>query len=285
MRRNNLLQNLHPVTLLCLCVCILAVTVFVPHPVLTLLSLCGATLLCFAEHGFAATAKQYLFYIPTVALIAVINPIFAHDGATPLLFIADLPYTLEAMISGCEIGITIAATLAWCKAFEPLMTSDKLVFLFGRILPKSSLVIASVLRYIPKLKRTLASTKQAQIMLGCYKGDGDLRSASTVYSSLIARSLENSIVTSDSMACRGYGLKDRSVYAIYHFKSSDGMTVLCTIALFVLTLCMSGEYSFYPDFVIGCNIYGAVSFALLALMPCIVILKEALVWRLYLSRI
>lgn len=79
------------------------------------------------------------FYVPLFLMVAVTNPLFSHNGVTPLFFLNGNPVTLEAFIYGIAIAVMVIAIIMWCKCCSEVMTSDKLLYLFGRVIPKLSL--------------------------------------------------------------------------------------------------------------------------------------------------
>ena len=54
--------------------------------------------------------------IATAALAAITNPVFAHNGATPLFFVGDIAFTLEALLYGAAFGAMLAASVMWGAA-------------------------------------------------------------------------------------------------------------------------------------------------------------------------
>lgn len=77
------------------------------------------------------------FYLPLFLLVAVTNPLFSHNGVTPLFFMNGNPVTLEAVVYGVFISVMVVGVLFWCKCYNEIMTEDKFLYLFGRIIPKN----------------------------------------------------------------------------------------------------------------------------------------------------
>ena len=48
------------------------------------------------------------------------------------------------------------------------MTSDKFIYLFGRVIPKLSLLLSMVLNFVPKFKQHFKEIDQSQKALGIY---------------------------------------------------------------------------------------------------------------------
>ena len=54
------------------------------------------------------------------------------------------------------------------------MTSDKFVYLFGRVIPALSLVLSMTLRFVPKFKAQLQTVMEAQRCVGRDTSNGSL---------------------------------------------------------------------------------------------------------------
>lgn len=118
------------------------------------------------------------------------------------------------------------------------MTSDKFIYLFGRVAPALSLVLSMTLRFVPQFRAQLHTISEAQRTLGRDVSSGSiltrLRIALRTFSILITWSLETAIETADSMKSRGYGLRGRTSFSIFRFDERDRMLTLW--------LCISGGY-------------------------------------------
>ena len=105
------------------------------------------------------------------------------------------------------------------------MTSDKFVYLFGRVIPALSLVLSMTLRFVPKFKAQIQVVSEAQRCVGRDVSNGSvlqrLRNGITILSIMVTWALENAIETADSMKSRGYGLPGRTAFSIYRFDSRD----------------------------------------------------------------
>ena len=119
----------------------------------------------------------------------------------------------------------LCAVIEWFSCYTAVMTSDKFVYLFGRIIPALSLVLSMTLRFVPKFKAQIHTVSEAQRCVGRDVSDGSvlqrLRHGITILSIMVTWCLENAIETADSMKSRGYGLPGRSAFSIYRFDSRD----------------------------------------------------------------
>ncbi len=87
----------HPsVLFFCIFVCIITVSMFINNPITLCLSLLGGILFCLMLQRRSEIPGNIGFYVPLFLIIAVTNPLFSHNGVTPLFFLNGNPITLEA---------------------------------------------------------------------------------------------------------------------------------------------------------------------------------------------
>lgn len=257
--------------------------VFLFNPLYLLCALTGAALFLITFEG-TKSIRTLLFYLIAIIVISISNPLFSHNGATILFFINDSRITLEAFIYGVAASVMIVSTLIWFNCFNKVFDSEKLIYLLGRIFPKLALVFSMTLRFIPRLISEFKSINCAQKSI-CRNR---LKRYIGAFSAVITRSMENSIITSDSMSARGYSLKGRTFFHRFRFTLFDAVYTVLFAVLFVLSLLWRGEVSFYPYFEIKLdvlNLISLISYAVLAMLPFILEIKEGVKWKFYLSRI
>jgi len=280
----NRFSSLHPVVAALYFMSVLAITMFAANPILLVIALLGGILFFIKAQRHIRVFKELGFYLLLFVLVSLTNPLFSHNGLTPLFFLNGNPITLEAVLYGADIAVMLIAVMYWFKCFSLVMTEDKLLFLFGKISPKISLLISSALRFVPLLKTQAAKIQQSQKAMGLYASDvwtDKLRGTVRVYSALITWALENAIDTGSSMKARGYGLKGRSHYSLYTFRKSDFLFLVMIVVLdiIIITIMSSGqlEFSFYPSLSVAPitinNFLAIVAFAILSLMPFIIEVK------------
>lgn len=98
----------------------------------------------------------------------MVNPLFVHNGETILFFMNDNPITLEAFFYGMIVAVMIIAVMFWCKNYNEIMTSDKFIYLFGKVTPRLSLVLSMALRFIPLFRRQIGAISKTQKAMGLY---------------------------------------------------------------------------------------------------------------------
>ena len=90
--------------------------------------------------GIKATKRTILFLVPMIILTTLINPLLDHKGITILTYLpSGNPLTLEALIYGLCASVMIINVIFWFEYYKEIMTSDKFIYLFGKIIPSMSL--------------------------------------------------------------------------------------------------------------------------------------------------
>ena len=286
----------HPLVLFLYFLSILLAAMFLFHPVLQAEALLGAVLFCLVLRRRRAVLSDLGFYIPMFIMVAILNPLFSHNGVTPLFFLNGNPVTLEAILYGVAMAVMLVGVMLWCKCYSEIMTTDKFLYLFGSIVPKLSLVLSMALRFIPMLRRQMRRVNRAQRTLGLYSAKSfvdRLRSAFRVFSAMVAWSLEHSMEVSASMKARGYGTGRRTHFSVFRFSAHDGVLLSLCAVLFGVTLGCAAvgavSFRFYPEVgTISCSpasVAAYCAFGILSFLPFIVEVKEALVWNYYVSKI
>lgn len=285
-------SNIHPITAMVYFISILLFSMFSNNPVIGVLALMGGILFCMMLTGRKEKWSDIKFYLTLFLLITITNPLFSHNGKTPLFFMNGNAVTLEAVIYGVAIAVMVVSVLMWCKSYGLIMTSDKFVYLFGRAIPKISLVLSTVLRYVPMLKRQAKKVNRTQKAMGFYTSESyaeRLRLGMRVFSALITWSLENAVETGKVMKARGYGLKGHTNYSNFVFRKRDGILFVVILVLDAITLAamLTGQLDFfyYPEITdIICTLQAMTSyicFGVLSFLPFIIEVEEIVRWKYY----
>ena len=207
---------------------VLFFTMFNQHPVFIGISYIGAFSYSFLLNGWEKTLKQsFLLTLPGLLIVALLNPMFNHYGVTMLYYVKSSGnwITLEALVYGVVLGAVMFVVIQWFSCYNKVMTTDKFIYLFGRIIPALSLILSMALRFVPRFTAQLKVIRNGQKAMGRDVSEGSLfariRHGLNMLSILVTWALENAIETSDSMRSRGYGLKGRTAFSIYHFTRKD----------------------------------------------------------------
>ena len=255
MQNRDAFSGYHPVINLFYFVLVLAFAMVLMHPVCQFISLAAALCCSLTLSGKKAVRGSLLLLLPMAAVAAAVNVLFNHEGITILAYLpSGNPLTLESIAYGFSAAVMLSALVLWFLCFSHVMTSDKLVYLFGRIIPALSLVISMTLRFVPKFKAQFKVVADAQKCAGRSLDEGKtfnrIKNAVTVFSIMVTWSLENGIETADSMKSRGYGLPGRSAFSIYTFDRRDKLAALwlgfCAVFLLFGSLTGSFQWQYYP---------------------------------------
>lgn len=263
------------------------------HPVCLAISLICAFIYSIFLKGKSAVKFNFLFLVPTMLITALINPAFNHEGGTILMYFhTGNPLTLESIVYGIAASAMLASVVGWFSCYNEIITSDKFVYLFGRIIPGMSLILSMSLRFIPKFKAHIKVVSNAQRCVGRDISNGGIIERAghgiTILSIMITWALENAIETADSMKSRGYGLPGRTAFSIYNFSRRDKKAILAILALGTYTLIggISGglKWRYFPTIegktfeLFTISIW--ISYILLCLVPIIINIEEERRWRL-----
>ena len=218
-------DSYHPAINFIFFVAAITCTIWFDHPVFLAISYVAAFLYSVKLNGRRGLIFD-LVLIPLMVLYVLWYSYYHHFGVTALrqnFFGNDM--TLEAIVYGFVIAVTVAAVIMWMSCFFAVVSSDKVVYLFGRISPKLSLFLSVMLRSVPRIKQTARRIEISQEGIGKGIRQGGLwrrlLNLIRLISILITWTLENFIESTQSMKCRGYSLKGRTAFSIYRFDNRD----------------------------------------------------------------
>ena len=180
-----------------------------------------------------------LVLIPLIVAWTALYAYNVHFGITNLgrTFIGN-QITLESIVYGGIVGVRVAAILMWLSAMFVIFTTDKVVYLFGRVSPKLALFLAIIFRACPVIGEQGHALEQAQQGVGRGLKQGNvlqrLRALVRQTSMLITWAIEHFADTADSMQSRGSSLRGRSAYSLYRFDNRDRSLVLFMVLLLVI---------------------------------------------------
>ena len=292
MKNKDAFSGYHPIINFLYYALVLLFSMCLMHPVYLAISLTGALAYDIYLKGRKAVRFAVMGLLPMAALAALVNPAFNHEGQTILTYLpSGNPLTLESMFYGVAAAVMLASVVLWFSSYNEIMSSDKFVYLFGRMIPALSLVLSMALRFIPKFKSQMDVVAEAQSCIGRDTKNGSVflrvGNAVKIFSIMVTWSLENAIETADSMRARGYGLPGRTSFSIYRFDSRDSSAlawlVFCGAYLLSGWIAGGTAFRYYPTIKAAPWTPLTISFLLvylaLVLTPVILDRKEDRQWN------
>ena len=288
-------SGFHPAVNLAFFVAALGMTMFIQQPVYLLISMVSGCAYLLYLQGRKGMLRQVGYLIPLLLMMAVMNPMFNHEGVTVLWYLPnDNPITLEAICFGLASAVMMGASIVWFNCCNTVFTSDKIIYLFGRVIPAMSLLISMILRFVPRFKNFLQSVLRTQRAMHKPENPREkLQQALSAFSATVSWAMEQSIVSADSMKSRGFGLWGRTAFSIYRFERRDGLTLLLLALLCAggAVPCMLGygAWMYYPSLsgqLLGpVQVLAYVSYGGMCLLPLIIDLMEDHKWNSLRSKI
>ncbi len=153
---------------------VLVLTMFVLQPVFLVISIVAAISYAVYLNRGGAVKFNLLGMLPLFILMVVINPVFNHAGVTILVYVNGNPGLSEAIVYGIVAATMFIAVMNWFSCYNAIMTSDKFIYLFGKVIPRLSLVLSMILRFVPKYKAQIKKISMAQRCIGRDMTNGNL---------------------------------------------------------------------------------------------------------------
>lgn len=289
---SNSFKSFHPIVNFYYFVVVIFFSMFFMHPIFLSISLICSFIYSVALKGKKAVKFNILYMLPLLVVTAFINPAFNHEGVTILFYLkGGNPITLESIIYGIAAAMMFISVILWFSCYNEIMTSDKFIYLWGRIIPGISLIISMVLRFVPKYKAQIKNISNGQKSIGRDISNGNIitraKNGIKILSIMTTWALENAIETADSMKSRGYGLRGRTSFSIFRFDKRDKITLS---SMFILTVVILIGYCFgknsikyFPYIKIepisAFSIVVYSSYFLLCITPVIVDFREEIKWK------
>lgn len=285
-------SDFHPLVSFAYFAAVLLFSMFLMNPVFIVISLVCAVAYSVYQSGRKFVRFSLLILMPMLLLIIALNSAFNHKGGTILCYLpGGNPLTLESVAYGAAAAGLTAAVIMWFSCFNRVVTSDKFIYLFGRIIPSLSLTLSMTVRFVPRFKAEFNRVRAARRSIGKDVTYGSLisrlKNLTAIFSVMLTWSLENSIETADSMKSRGYGLKGRTSYSLFRFERRDAviLAVIGLLSVYTLLGIISGDaqFRFYPLIYFSPLKFFSVSvycsYFLLSAVPMIINITEDLKWK------
>ncbi len=294
----NEFKTYHPIVNFTYFVFVIGFSCFFMHPVCLCISLfCGFTYSVMLK-GKKAIKTNLIYMLPLALATALINPAFNHEGITIIGYLpSGNPLTLESIVYGLSAATMVISVICHFSCYNEVMTSDKFIYLFGKIIPAMALIISMTLRFVPKFTAQLKVVINAQKCMGRDISNRSIikraKHGLDILGIMATWSLENAIETADSMKSRGYGHPGRTAFSIFKFDKRDkkAFWAILIAGIYTLVGSLCGEMNFrcFPSIkVTELSLYGISVFAsylLLCISPIIIELWEVRKWKSLRSKI
>ncbi len=285
-------STFHPIVNFTYFTAVIVFGMFFTHPILLGIAFMSSFTYSVMLKGKRAVKFNLIYMLPMLLLMAVLNPAFNHAGITILFYLeSGNPVTLESILYGASSAGMFITVILWFSCYNVVMTSDKFIYLFGRIIPALSLILSMIFRFVPRYTAQIKVISNAQKCIGRDVSQGSLfkraRNGLNILSVMTTWALENAIDTADSMKSRGYGLPRRTSFSIFRFdkrdKTSFGIMAGLMVIVFIGAVMGQNTMRFFPSvksaeitlFSIG--IYAA--YALFCMLPVIINILEEIKWK------
>ena len=294
----NEFKTYHPIVNFVYFIFVIGFSCVFMHPVCLVISFFSSFIYSVVLKGKKVVKTNLIYMIPTLLFAALINPAFNHEGVTIIEYLpSGNPLTLESIAYGLGAAIMIVSVICWFSCYTEVMTSDKFIYLFGRIIPSMSLIISMTLRFVPRFSAQLKIVANAQRCMGRDISKGSIvqraKHGLSILSIMTTWALENAVDTADSMKSRGYGHPGRTAFSIFTFDKRDKKTLLCIMILGIYTLVgnlMGGMYfRYFPSMktnefsIFGLSVFA--SYIALCICPILIELWEVERWKAIKSKI
>ncbi|MDD7347835.1 MAG: energy-coupling factor transporter transmembrane component T [Clostridiales bacterium] len=234
-------DSYHPIINLIYFLVAIVTAIMFDHPVFLGIALAVSFAYSVKLNGMRGLVFNIIFAL-LPPCYAIYYSYYNHFGITNLgQNIIGNEITLEALVWGFVIGLSAFIVVMWFSCLFAVFTSDKFIYLFGKVSPKLSLFLSILLRMIPSVKKKWRAIAIAQSGIGRGPGQGNffrrMLNRCRMVSMIITWLLENFILTTQSMKSRGYTLRGRTAFAVYRFDNRDrGVVIFMFIGITVILM-------------------------------------------------
>lgn len=233
-------ERCHPAVNLIFFAAVLVGMITFQHPVFLVISFLCAYAYSVKRNGWKAVVFNLCLLLFVVAF-ALYYSSYTHFGMTVLSQnMVGNNMTLESLVYGIVLGMIGAGVCMWFSCVFSVFTTDKVVYLFGKVSPRLSLFLAIALRMIPRIKKEAKRINMAQQGIGRGANQGNLwqrfRNSLRIVSMLITWTIDSLTIASESMRSRGSSLRGRKAFSIYRFDNRDRLFVIGLFLCLTLTM-------------------------------------------------
>lgn len=219
---------------------VIAGMIYFQHPVFLLISFTCAFAYSVKRNKLKAVVFNLLM-IPLTVAYAFYYASYNHFGITTIsVNMIGNRFTLESLIYGGVVGMTVTGVMIWFSCVYAVFTTDKVVYLFGKVSPRLSLFLAIILRMVPRIKKEAQKINRAQQGIGRGINQGPwyrrIKNGIRIMSMVLTWLIDSLTTCSESMQNRGSTLRGRTAFSIYRFDNRDRAYVIALFAFLTVTM-------------------------------------------------
>lgn len=269
----------HPCVNFVYFVAVIGLSMFLNHPLCLSISIVLGLVNLWLLKGKRGAIRSFFITLPVMLISAIINPLVSHEGATVLTYLpGGNPLTLESIAFGFAAAVMLGSVILWFSSFNEIMTSDKLMHLFGKIMPTFALIFAMILRFVPRASQQFKLIVKSQ---QCFENDllkknfkVRIKRGTKAVSALMTWMLENSVETANSMKSRGFGTNQRTAFSNLKLTKRDVFLLICEFAsgIYIIIGYLIGglKCSYYPKISIAQPSMFSLSIFFVYIMLCLI---------------
>lgn len=279
----------HPMVSLCYVTAALVFCMAAMQPVYLLISFAGAFAYGIVLRGPRIAVRSLAWQLPLVAVVALANPLFSASGSTELFRIGSRAFYLESFAFGSCMGLMLATVFTLFSNASRVLSSDKIMALFGGFAPTIGLMLSMTMRLVPQFVRRGSDIDAVQRACtaarpACAEKGGTRRGYLRSASVLMGWSMEDSLETAAAMKAKGWGAGSRrTTYRRFRFRRLDalalawgGVLALVSVAAAVAAC---GQFRFYPIIEGVAPWWSYLPYAAFVALPLAMSAKERARWR------
>jgi energy-coupling factor transport system permease protein len=188
------------------CVALGLTAALAAHPLVILAVLAGVLLAAWGARCLPEIRAALRLGLPLALLIALVNPLVSHEGATVLVrgwtlpVLGTMDVTAEAIAYGAVLGLRALVLVLAAALYTAAIDPDEVLRLVRRVSPRSALTASVATRMLPVLARDAARVADAQ---RCRPGEPPSRLA--LARAVSQGALDRAVDVAAALELRGYG--------------------------------------------------------------------------------
>src|SRR5699024_337975 len=149
---DNGFRGYHPYVAFCYYICTGVLIMINNHPLFLMVALLLLVLVNMTHDKGQALKKWAIPLVLMGTIFTLLNPLLVSRGTHILFYLGNRQITLEALIFGFTMALTLVAIIILFVSFNLILNGNKFLFVFAKIVPRSAFLIMLSLRFVPLLK-------------------------------------------------------------------------------------------------------------------------------------